>query len=124
MDIAVVFDVGETLFDETRLWRLWATWLGIPDDQLLLALGSAIDRGDHHLRAIELFRPGFNLNSAREERRRAGVPDQFEPTDLYPDVEPCFRRLRQDGVRIAVAGNQPEGIEPLLKRAGLPFEFV
>ena len=27
---AVVFDVGETLVDETRAWSDWADWLGIP----------------------------------------------------------------------------------------------
>ncbi len=27
---AVVFDVGETLIDETRAWGVWADHLGIP----------------------------------------------------------------------------------------------
>jgi hypothetical protein len=26
---AVFFDVGETLMNESRLWSLWADWLGI-----------------------------------------------------------------------------------------------
>ena len=31
---AVFFDVGETLFDETRLWQLWADWLDVPDTSI------------------------------------------------------------------------------------------
>ncbi len=27
---AVVFDVGETLVDETREYGTWADWLGVP----------------------------------------------------------------------------------------------
>ena len=36
---AVVFDVGETLVDETRLWAEWADWLGRPAADLLRGAG-------------------------------------------------------------------------------------
>src|SRR6266446_6422224 len=29
----VVFDVGETLIDESRMWGEWADWLGVPRAQ-------------------------------------------------------------------------------------------
>lgn len=38
---AVVFDVGETLIDETRQWGEWADWLGVPRFTFLAALGGS-----------------------------------------------------------------------------------
>jgi FMN phosphatase YigB (HAD superfamily) len=35
---AVVFDVGETLVDETREYGTWADWLGIPGSSWLSGL--------------------------------------------------------------------------------------
>lgn len=121
---AVVFDVGETLINESRLWRLWAEWLMVPDHVLFAVLGALIERGEHHRRVFEIMRPEFNLEIAREERKNAGVPDECEERDLYPDVARCWRALRERGVRIGVAGNQPDGIEQALEDAGLRAEFV
>ena len=42
---AVVFDVGETLIDETRLWGEWADWLGVPRRTFMGVLGALVDRG-------------------------------------------------------------------------------
>ena len=39
---AVVFDVGETLIDESRLWGAWAEWLGVPPFTFFVALGTVI----------------------------------------------------------------------------------
>ncbi len=36
---AVVFDVGETLVDETRYWDEWADWLGVPRFTFFAVLG-------------------------------------------------------------------------------------
>ena len=35
----VVFDVGETLIDESRLWRAWAEWLGVSPFTFFVAMG-------------------------------------------------------------------------------------
>ena len=121
---AVVFDAGETLIDETRQWRLWADWLGVPHPVFLSALQEVIQRGEHHHRVFELLRPGFNLAAAREERRKAGVPDSFDAADLYPDAEPCLHELRRRTLRIGIAGNQPAGFEQVVRGLGLPVDFV
>ena len=44
----VVFDVGETLVDETRQWSEWAEWLNVPKFTFLAALGAVIASGRHH----------------------------------------------------------------------------
>jgi FMN phosphatase YigB (HAD superfamily) len=111
----VVFDVGETLVDESRVWELWADRLGVPGHVLFAALGAAIERGEHHRSIFERLRPGFDA-------ARAGVADGFEARDLYPDVRACLHALHERGLRIGVAGNQPEGMEQVLE--GLPVDFV
>lgn len=62
---AVVFDVGETLVDETRAWGLWADWLGVPGLTFFAALGAVIARGGHHREVFELFRSGIDLRFVR-----------------------------------------------------------
>ncbi len=38
----VVFDVGETLVDESRMWGEWADWLGVTRLAFFAALGAVI----------------------------------------------------------------------------------
>jgi HAD superfamily hydrolase (TIGR01662 family) len=121
---AVVFDVGETLVNESRQWRLWAEWLGIPDHVVFALLGASIARTEDHLRILEVLRPGFDLELAREERRRLGNPDEFDASDLYPDVAACLHALHRLGLRIGIAGNQPVCAEQALESFGLPVDFV
>jgi FMN phosphatase YigB (HAD superfamily) len=121
---AVVFDTGETLVNESRLWRLWAEWLRVPDHVLFAVLGALIERGESHRRVFEVLRPGFDLELAREERRVVGVPDEFEASDLYPDVADCWHALRKRGVRVGIAGNQPEGVGRVLEEAGLRVDLT
>ncbi len=45
---AVVFDIGETLVDETRHWAAVARYAGIPDLTLMGVLGGLIERREHH----------------------------------------------------------------------------
>jgi hypothetical protein len=47
-----VFDVGETLVDETRYWCEWAEWLKVPKFTFLVVLGAVIASGRHHRDAI------------------------------------------------------------------------
>jgi HAD superfamily hydrolase (TIGR01662 family) len=121
---AVVFDVGETLVNESRQWRLWAEWLGVSDHVVFALLGASIARTEDHLRILELLRPGFDLELAREERRRLGNPDEFDGSDLYPDVAACLHALHKQGLRIGIAGNQPVCAEQALESFGLPVDFV
>jgi hypothetical protein len=81
---AVVFDVGETLIDESRMWRGWAAYLGVTEEEFVAALEDAVAHGQHHYRAFDRFRPGFDLEAARRERAARGDDDVFAPADLYP----------------------------------------
>ena len=58
---AVVFDVGETLVDETRAWGEWADHLGIPRLTLFATLGAAVADAGHHHDPIRLLRPDVDL---------------------------------------------------------------
>jgi HAD superfamily hydrolase (TIGR01549 family) len=121
---AVVFDVGETLVNEARSWRAWAQWLKIPEHAFFATLGAVIERGEHHQRVFELLRPGFSLAEARAQRSKAGIPDQFDATDLYRDVADCLSALHSRGLKIGIAGNQPDAAESVLNSLSLPVDFV
>jgi FMN phosphatase YigB (HAD superfamily) len=121
---AVVFDAGETLVNESRQWRLWAEYLKIPDHVLFAALGAVIERGEQHQFVFQLLRPGFVLEAAREERRKSGVPDRFDASDLYGDVAVCLKTRRKQGLRVGIAGNQPEEFNQVLSEIGLRVDFV
>ena len=45
---AVVFDVGETLVDETRAWSALADRVGVTRLTLFAALGALIERNEDH----------------------------------------------------------------------------
>ena len=55
MVTAVVFDVGETLVDETRLWQQVAKDAGVPAFTLMGTIGGLIARGEHHQRVWEVL---------------------------------------------------------------------
>ena len=120
----VVFDVGETLVDETRHWAEWADWLGVPHLTFFAALGAVIARGEPHRRAFQLVRPGIDVATEERRRQAAGWTYRFEPGDFYPDALPCLESLRRAGCRIGIAGNQPEAAEAALEAAGLSADFV
>ncbi len=125
MKIQVIFfDIGETLVDETRQWGNWADWLGIPRLTFFATLGGLIARGEHHQRVFELLRPGIDLAYERAARAAAGHSEHFERADFYPDAIPCLAALRQAGYRIGLAGNQPEGVEDLLRALDLPVDLI
>jgi HAD superfamily hydrolase (TIGR01549 family) len=121
---AVVFDVGETLIDETRHWGEWADWFGIPRFTFFAVLGGVIARGEHHARAFQIFRPGFDLVAARQQRIVEGWRYEFLECDFYPDVAPCIDALTRQGIRIGIAGNQPAEAERTLTKLGLPLDVV
>ena len=52
---AVVFDVGETLVDETRAWGLYADRSGVSRLTFFAALGALIERRDDHRNVFQLL---------------------------------------------------------------------
>src|SRR5215472_16929981 len=103
---AVVFDVGETLVDETREYGTWADWLGVPRHAFSAVFGAVIAQGMDYRETFQFFRPGFSLDEERARRADAGKPESFGEDDLYPDARPAIEKLRAMGVWVGVAGNQ------------------
>jgi len=120
----VVFDVGETLVDETRHWGDWADWLGVPRFTFFAAFGAVVERGWHHRRVFELVRPGIDYQAEHQRREAAGWRYTLERSDFYPDALPCLAALRVAGFRIGIAGNQPEAAETSLAALGVPADFI
>lgn len=104
---AVVFDVGETLVDETRPMGEWADRLGISRLTFFAVLGGIIARGEAHRRAAEILRPDLDLGAeAARQRAERGTP-WIQADDFYPDALPAIRALKEAGYRVGIAGNQP-----------------
>lgn len=121
---AVVFDVGETLVDETRHWAEWADWLGVPRFTFFAAFGAVIERGWHHRRVFGLVKRGFNDAAESARRRAAGWRYTLEPGDFYPDALPCLRELGAAGFKVGVVGNQPEAAETSLAAMDVRADFI
>ena len=121
---AVVFDVGETLVDETRVWGEWADWLGVPRLTFMAALGAVIERGASHREVFELFRPGMDVAAEASRRGVAGRSDLWSLDDLYPDALECLRALAADGYRLGVAANQPAPAEAVLGDIAINFDLI
>jgi HAD superfamily hydrolase (TIGR01662 family) len=121
---AVVLDVGETLVDETRIWQSWADWLGVPSHTFAAVFGAMIAEGRSFRETFQRFRPGFDLAAERERRVAAGLPDTFGEADLYPDVRPSMAALRDMGVWVGVAGNQPSRAGSVLRALDLPADLI
>jgi FMN phosphatase YigB (HAD superfamily) len=89
---AVVFDVGETLVDETRNWERVADVCEVPRFTLMALVGATIARGEPHRRALDLLAVDV-------------PPWAFRDDELYPDALPCLRALRERGLFVGAAGN-------------------
>ncbi|SNT09312.1 haloacid dehalogenase superfamily, subfamily IA, variant 1 with third motif having Dx(3-4)D or Dx(3-4)E [Streptosporangium subroseum] len=106
----VVFDVGETLIDETRIWSRWADRLGVTRFTMLGVLGGMAALGQSFDEAFRIIKPGFDLEAEQEAWRREdpdGLRVNFDAEDLYPDVRPGLAALRDLGYELIIAGNQP-----------------
>jgi HAD superfamily hydrolase (TIGR01549 family) len=121
---AVVFDVGETLIDETRAWEAWADWLSIPRLTFMAGLGAVLARGGDYGDVFHLFRPGIDLDAEVRRRIEAGQRLELTEDDLYPDVRECTATLLDAGYRLGVVGNQPIATEQLFHDLDVPFELV
>ncbi len=99
---AFVFDVGETLVDETGMWERAADAAGVPRFTLMGVLGGLAARGAHHNGAWEI------LGAERPA-------STWGPEDFYPDALPCLDRLRSLGFLVGAVGNTPAETEELLR---------
>ena len=112
---AVFFDVGETLVDEGRYWRLLAELVGVPPHVLWAALGVTIERGEDH---TELWRHlGLERPSAWDELT-------YVRDDLYPDAIACLEAVRAQGLFVGVVGNQTVALERWARAELLPADYV
>lgn len=118
----VVFDVGEVLIDETRVWSVWADILGVSPLSLGAVLGAAIVQGLDFPDAFAELAPNIEWQSFTEEHeRRYGG---FRADDLYTDVRPCMEELRELGLSVVVAGNQPAIRTAQLRALDLPVDAI
>jgi len=117
----VVFDLGETLVDETSNWGRWADYLEVPRLTFFAVLGSVLTQRRPHTDAFSYFRPGFRLDEERPRKAAAGLAWGFAPEDLYDDALPTLASLRARGYRLAVMANQPIDASPFL--ATLPVDL-
>ncbi|MEU0465404.1 HAD family hydrolase [Amycolatopsis sp. NPDC006131] len=124
MVTAVVFDVGETLLDDSREWGAWADWIGVPRHTFSTVLGAVTAAGRDNAETFQYFKPGFDLARERRLREEAGLGERIEDGDLYPDARPGLARLRELGLWVGVAGNQTARAAELLRALGLPVDQV
>ena len=110
---AVVFDVGETLVDESRAWWRQAEEAGVTPFSLMGVVGGLIERGRDHREAWAIL----------------GVPapgsvPAVTAADLYPDAIGCLRTARRHGLVVGIAGNQPAGGRSAARGARVPADFI
>ena len=118
-----VFDVGETLVDESRHWLRVATELGVPAFTFLGVFGEVIAAGLDHREVFVRFGTTAEAFHAEVDARNDPA-DGLLPTDLYPDALPALRGLVNVGHVVALAGNQPLRAERVLSEFGLPVSFI
>lgn len=121
---SVVFDVGETLLDDTREWGRWADWIGVPRHTFSAVLGAVTASGSNNAETFDYFRPGFDLVRERQRRADAGCGEHIDESDLYPDVRSALAALRNAGFWVAIAGNQTQRAAELLGELGLPVDSI
>lgn len=100
---AVVFDLGETLVDETTLWESAADAAGVPRFTLMGVLGGLAARGEPHSRVWAIL----------------GVeqpPSSWPGNGFYADALPALTRLRSRGLLVGAVGNTPVEAEQLVRR--------
>ncbi|MFU8839527.1 MAG: HAD family hydrolase [Nitriliruptoraceae bacterium] len=101
----VVFDVGEVLIDESRVWSIWADLVGVSPLTFASVLGAAVLQGEHVAAVFAHVAPNLDWQELEDEHeRRYGG---FREDDLYPDVRRCLSELRTAGFRLLIIGNQP-----------------
>lgn len=101
----VVFDIGEVLIDETRVWSVWAELTGVSPLTFAAVLGAAIAQGGDYHDVFPHVAPNISPTSLEDEHEeRYGG---FQERDLYLDARGCLEELSQAGFKVILAGNQP-----------------
>lgn len=121
---AVVFDIGETVLNDTREFTAWANWLGVPTHTFSTVWGAGRARGLAEADIFAYFRPDFDIDRERHLREAAGVGERIDERDLYPDARPAMADLKARGLRIVVAGNQTAAAANLLRDLRLPADAI
>ncbi len=117
----VILDVGETIIDESRTWRVWADELGIPQLTFMSVFGAMVARGQGYQDILKYFEvDDWRAHRDAVEARLGG----FQPEDLYPDVLPSLSALRERGYRLAIIGNQPAERKAQLQAIGVEAEVM
>ena len=110
---AIVFDVGETLVDESRLWTERAHEAGTTPFAVMGVLGAFIGRGEDHLGLWDCL---------------GVMPPAITPSitfnDLDPDALACLSAARSPGLVVGIAGNQPAQAVAGLRSLGFAADFV
>jgi HAD superfamily hydrolase (TIGR01662 family) len=120
----VVLDVGETLIDETRVFRTWAEIFGIPEFTLMAVLGGSIPNEERP----EAWREFFELLEQPEWRdQQPAFEDRygaFRHDDLYPDALRAIDGLKVEGYRVAITANQPARRHAELEALGIEVDAM
>jgi len=122
--VSVVFDIGETLLDDTREFGAWADWIGIPRHTFSAVLGAVTASGRDNADTFQYFRPGFDLAAERERREQAGLGEVYGEADLYPDARPALTKLREACLWVGIAGNQTARAGRILRDMSLPADLI
>jgi HAD superfamily hydrolase (TIGR01549 family) len=113
---AVFFDVGETLVDEERWWRVLAARSGLQPHVVWAALGVTVARGEEH----DALWGHLGLERPTGWWREL----QYDLGDLYPDALGCLAAVRALGLRVGIVGNQTEALERWAREAALPADVI
>jgi HAD superfamily hydrolase (TIGR01549 family) len=120
----VVLDVGETLVDETRVFRTWADIFGLPELTLMAVLGGSISNAndaDGWRRFFELIQHPDWQDSRPDFEARYGA---LRPDDLYPDALRAISTLKERGYRGGITANQPARRHAELEALGVAVEAM
>lgn len=120
----VAFDCGETLFDETGQWTVWASWLGVPPFTLMVTLGAMLERGRPFKEVFSLFNPAFDIDAEIRRRHLNGTAFAISERDLHADVRPALTTLSAAGLRLVIAGTMTEAERAEITGLGLPVEEI
>lgn len=122
--VSVVFDVGETLLDDTREWGAWADWIGVPRHTFSAVIGAVTLEGRDNAETFQYFRPGFDLAAERKRREEAGRGENYDESDLYSDARKALADLRSLGLWVGIAGNQTVRAGNIFRRMNLPVDMI
>jgi HAD superfamily hydrolase (TIGR01662 family) len=112
----VIFDLGETLVDETRQFEVVAEAAGVPLFTLAGVIGSAIERGLDHWAAYDEL--GISPGSAVDHGY------VVDTRVFYDDAIPTLRELKALGYRVGIVANQPAGIAEQLTAMDLELDVI